>query len=160
MKINEEVLKRRLCLRGNGSGSSRGSDLKTTPQVAANNLAESGDQATRQTPPPPTLFKATFFSAETSHKYMEVSAAEAESKVSPRGDQTTLVTGSWPGLFNILPQDMEGRVTTEFGSTVQRKIPDSQPTASSEEENGRQAKQEMHVWFLLFKMGVSRDSEE
>ncbi|KDR19154.1 hypothetical protein L798_07046 [Zootermopsis nevadensis] len=69
------------------------SHLNMMPVVAANTLEPSGDQVTKDTPPPPTRLKVTNFSMATSHTYMAVSAAEAVSSTSPCGFQVTLVTG-------------------------------------------------------------------
>lgn len=67
---------------------------------------------------------------------MAVSAAEAVSSTSPCGLQVTLVTGEWCSFRSTVAQLMEGRVTTELGSTCQTNTPSSQPTASSEADNG------------------------
>jgi hypothetical protein len=91
---------------------------------------------TRDRPPPPIRLKATKFSMATSHTYMAVSAAEAVSKTSPFGLHVTLVTSEWCGLCSTAAQLVEGRVTTEFGSTCHTNTPPSQPTASSDADIG------------------------
>ena len=110
--------------------------LNMMPVVAANTLEPSGDHVTRDRPPPPTRLKATNFSMATSHTYMAVSAAEAVSRTSPCGLHVTLVTGEWCGLCSTVAQLVEGRVTTEFGSTCHTNTPPSQPTASSDADIG------------------------
>jgi len=110
--------------------------LNMMPVVAANTLDPSGDHVTRDRPPPPTRLKATNFSMATSHTYMAVSAAEAVSRTSPCGLHVTLVTGEWCGLCSTVAQLVEGRVTTEFGSTCHTNTPPSQPTASSDADIG------------------------
>ena len=112
------------------------SHLNMMPVVAANTLDPSGDHVTRDRPPPPTRLKATNFSMATSHTYMAVSAAEAVSRTSPCGLHVTLVTGEWCGLCSTVAQLVEGRVTTEFGSTCHTNTPPSQPTASSDADIG------------------------
>jgi hypothetical protein len=58
-----------------------------------NTLLPSGDQVTRETPPPPNLLSGVHVSRATSQARMAVSTGEADIKTRPSGLHERLVTG-------------------------------------------------------------------
>ena len=72
------------------------SNLNRLEGVAEKSLLPSGDQTTRDTPPPPSLHIGVHVSKGTTQDIMEVLTGDDDIRIRPSGLHDKLVTGLWP----------------------------------------------------------------